>query len=87
MTRRPDGLDLVALMAAGVHYGEHPCVVALGIGIDGTKCPLAFEEGSTQNAILVTDLITGPGRHQAHHGRSGRGQGRVPRSRTCPARR
>jgi putative transposase len=33
--------------------------VALGIGIDGTKHPLAVEEGSTENATLVTDLITG----------------------------
>src|SRR5437764_10203697 len=28
-------------------------------GIDGTKHPLAVEEGSTENAALVTDLITG----------------------------
>jgi putative transposase len=37
MSRRLDGLDLVALMLDGVHFGEHVCVVALGIGIDGTK--------------------------------------------------
>jgi putative transposase len=30
-------LDLVALMIDGVHFGEHVCVVALGIGIDGGK--------------------------------------------------
>jgi transposase-like protein len=59
MTRRLDDLDLVALMIDGVHFGEHTCVVALGIGIDGTKHPLAVEEGSTENATLVTDLITG----------------------------
>ena len=45
--------------STGVHFGEHTCVVALGIGIDGTKHPLAVEEGSTENATLVTDLITG----------------------------
>ncbi len=59
MTRRLDGLDLVAFMVDGVHFGEHTCVVALGIGIDGTKHPLAVEEGSTENATLVTELITG----------------------------
>jgi hypothetical protein len=59
MSRRLDDLDLVAFMADGVHFGEHTCVVALGIGIDGTKHPLAIEEGSTENATLVTDLITG----------------------------
>jgi transposase-like protein len=59
MSRRLDDLDLVALMTDGVHFGEHTCVVALGIDIDGVKHPLALEEGSTENATLVTDLITG----------------------------
>ena len=40
--------------------------VALGIGIDGTKHPLAGR-GSTENTSVVTDLLTGcviaPGRH------------------------
>jgi transposase-like protein len=59
MSKRLDGLDLVAFMVDGVHFGEHTCVVALGIGIDGTKHPLGVEEGSTENAAVVTDLITG----------------------------
>ena len=59
MTRRLNDLDLVAFMVDGVHFGESTCVVALGIGIDGIKHPLAVEEGSTENATLVTDLITG----------------------------
>jgi putative transposase len=59
MSRDLSGLDLVAFMVDGVHFGEHTCVVALGIGIDGTKHPLAIEEGSTENATLVTGLITG----------------------------
>jgi len=59
MARRLEDLDLVAFMVDGVHFGEHTCVVALGIGIDGTKHPLAVEEGSTENATLVTDLIIG----------------------------
>ena len=52
-------LDLVALMVDGVHFAEHLCVVALGIGVDGTKHPLAVVEGSTENATLVTDLLVG----------------------------
>jgi len=52
-------LDLVAFMVDGVHFGEHTCVVALGIDIDGVKHPLALVEGSTENATLVTDLIVG----------------------------
>jgi len=53
------GLDLVAFMVDGVHFGEHCCVVALGIDIDGTKHPLSLVEGSTENATLVTELIVG----------------------------
>lgn len=53
------GLDLVAFMVDGVHFADHVCVVALGITIDGTKVPLAIEEGSTENTTLVTSLIVG----------------------------
>jgi len=52
-------VDLVAVMVDGVHFGEHCCVVALGISVDGTKHPLALVEGSTENATLVTDLLVG----------------------------
>ena len=52
-------LDLVALMVDGVNFAEHCCVVALGIGSDGRKHPLALEEGSTENATLVRDLLSG----------------------------
>jgi transposase-like protein len=59
MTADLSGLDLVAFMVDGVHFADHVCVVALGITIDGTKVPLAIEEGSTENATLVTSLIVG----------------------------
>ena len=52
-------LDLVALMIDGVHFGEHVCVVALGVGIDGTKHPLALVDGDTENTTVVTDLLVG----------------------------
>jgi transposase-like protein len=52
-------LDLVCLMVDGVHFGEHCCVVALGIAIDGTKHPLALVEGSTENTTLARELLTG----------------------------
>ena len=58
MSRRLDDLDLVAFLVDGAHFGEHCCVVALGIGIDGTKHPLSLAEGSTENKTLVTGLIT-----------------------------
>jgi putative transposase len=59
MTADLSTLDLVVLMVDGVHFAEHTCVVALGIGVDGTKHPLALVEGSTENVTLVTDLLVG----------------------------
>ncbi len=53
------GLDLVALMIDGVHFADHLCVVALGIGIDGTKHPLGVVEGDTENTTVVKDLLAG----------------------------
>ena len=53
------GLDIVALMIDGVHFAGHCCVVALGIGIDGTKHPLGVVEGDTENATVVKDLLAG----------------------------
>jgi transposase-like protein len=44
-------------MIDGVHFAESCCIVALGIGIDGVKHPLALVEGSTENATLVTELL------------------------------
>ena len=52
-------LDLVALMIDGVHFGEHTCVVALGIDLEGTKHPLALVEGATENATLARELLVG----------------------------
>jgi putative transposase len=53
------GLDLVALMIDGVHFADHLCVAALGIGIDGTKHPLGVVEGDTENTTVVKDLLAG----------------------------
>ncbi len=61
MSRRLDGLDLVAFMVDGVHFGEHTCVVTLGIGIDGTKHPLAVEEGSTENGSTENAALASVG--------------------------
>jgi putative transposase len=57
LTADLSGLDLVALMIDGVHFAESCCIVALGIGIDGVKHPLALVEGSTENATLVTEVL------------------------------
>lgn len=57
MTADLSELELAALMIDGVHFAEHCCVVALGIGADGIKHPLALVEGSTENATLARELL------------------------------
>ena len=52
-----DALDLVGLLLDGVHIGEHCVVVALGIGVDGTKHALGLWEGSTENATVCQSLL------------------------------
>jgi transposase-like protein len=59
LARPLGGLDLVALMVDGVHFGEHLCVVALGVDAEGTKHPLALVEGSTENTTIVRALLVG----------------------------
>jgi putative transposase len=45
-------LDLVCLMIDGVHFGEHTCVVALGIAIDAARVNLS-EADSLGNHCVV----------------------------------
>ena len=52
-------LDLAVLMIDGVHFGDHVCVVAMGIDLTGKKHPLSITEGDTENATVVRDLLVG----------------------------
>ena len=47
------GLDLVALMIDGVHFGEHLCVVALGIAVDGGKALCAAVERVFDHPVIA----------------------------------
>ena len=51
----PLALDLVRLMVETVHFGEHTCVVALGIDGNGVGHPFLLRDVSTDNIYLVTD--------------------------------
>jgi putative transposase len=55
--RRLDELDLLAIMVDGIEIAEHTVVVSLGITADGTKVPLGLRLGSTENAVLCTEML------------------------------
>lgn len=56
-TRPLHAVPLAVLMLDGVVVKGHSVVVALGVGIDGAKHFLGLRLGSTENAVLCTELL------------------------------
>jgi transposase-like protein len=59
MTRPLDEQRWLIIFIDGFSFGDHQLVGALGVTEDGTKVPLAVEEGTTENKTLVTRLLAG----------------------------
>ncbi len=57
LTRRLEGLEVVALFMDGVVIAQQTVIVVLGITRDGHKEPLGLRLGSTENAVVCTDLL------------------------------
>jgi putative transposase len=57
LTRRLDGLEVVALFVDGIVVAQQTVIVALGITHDGGKVPLGLRLGSTENAVVCTELL------------------------------
>jgi putative transposase len=57
LTRRLEGLEVVALFLDGVVVAQQTVIVALGITRDGRKEPLGLRLGSTENAVVCTELL------------------------------
>ncbi len=57
LTRRLEGLEVVALFMDGVVVAQQTVIVVLGITRDGTKVPLGLRLGSTENAVVCTDAL------------------------------
>jgi transposase-like protein len=57
LTRRLDGLAVVALFVDGVTVAQQTVIVALAITRDGHKEPLGLRLGSTENAVVCTELL------------------------------
>jgi putative transposase len=57
LTRRLEGLEIVALFMKGVVIAQQTVIVGLGITRDGHKEPLGLRLGSTENAVVCTELL------------------------------
>jgi transposase-like protein len=57
LTRRLEGLEVVALFLDGVVVAQQTVIVVLAITRDGTKVPLGLRLGSTENAVVCTELL------------------------------
>jgi transposase-like protein len=55
--RRLEGLDILALFVAGIVVGQQTAIVALRITRDGRREPLGLRLGSTENAVVWTELL------------------------------
>jgi putative transposase len=58
MSRRLDDVRLAVLMVDGIELKGRTNVVALGITTAGVKVPLGLWEGSSENATVVTALLS-----------------------------
>jgi transposase-like protein len=55
--QRLDGLELLALFLDGVVVAGQTVIVVVGLTRDGEKKPLGLRLGSTENAVLCTELL------------------------------
>lgn len=57
LTRRLEGLEVIALFLDGIVVAQQTAIVALGLTRDGRKEPLGLSLGSTENAVVGTALL------------------------------
>ena len=55
--RRWDAVDLLVIYVDGVRVGEYQVIVAMGVDRAGCKHVLGLQEGATENAVVVKDLL------------------------------
>src|SRR2546422_9574311 len=57
LTRRLEELEVVALFMDGLVVAQQTVIVVLGITRDGGKVPLGLRLGSTESAVVCTELL------------------------------
>jgi putative transposase len=55
--RRFDNLELLIIYLDGMVYGDHHVIGAVGVDAEGHKHLLGIQEGATENAAAVKDLL------------------------------
>lgn len=59
LARPLDGEEWAALMIDGIAFHEHVVVIVLGVDASGKKHLLSFRQGTTENATLCSQLLSG----------------------------
>jgi len=57
LERRFDGIDLLVIYTDGMQFGEHHVISAVGVDRAGHKHVLGIQQGATENAAAVEDLL------------------------------
>ena len=57
LERRFDGVDLLVIYIDGMVFGEHHVISAVGVDAQGHKHVLGMQQGATENAAAVEDLL------------------------------
>ena len=55
--RRFDELELLIVYLDGMVFGDHHVIGAIGVDVEGRKHLLGLQEGATENAAAVQDLL------------------------------
>ena len=55
--RRFEGIDLLVIYLDGMQFGEHHVISAVGVDRAGHKHVLGMQQGATENAAAVEDLL------------------------------
>ena len=58
MERRFDDIELLVIYLDGIVFGDHHIICALGVDGTGSKHILGISEGSSENAVAVTNLLS-----------------------------
>jgi len=57
LERRFEGIDLLVIYIDGMQFGEHHVISAVGVDRSGHKHVLGIQQGATENAAAVEDLL------------------------------